>query len=246
MRHVPARLFTRFALALGSAAVLLGPGAAAAQNPPEVLRALTVSGFGQVTASPDQAVVTLAIETEAEEAAEAVAENARRTEQVIAAVRGLLGEDDRLVTTGYSLQPRYYHPPRPEPIETPRIVGYRARNQVRVELRALEDVGRVIDASITAGANRVDQLQFVLEERGPAMRSALAAAAAEARAQAQSVAEALGVALGPVLEATTAPSPRVAPRFARAEAMMDGPVTTPIEPGEVTVTTTLQVTYAIE
>lgn len=217
-----------------------------AQAAPETPRTLTVVGVGQATAAPDLAVVTLAVETEAEEAAQAVTENARRTEQVLASVRALLGEEDRLTTTGYSLYPRY-HQPRPDYTATPRIVGYTARNQVRVELRDLANIGRVIDSATAAGANRVDQLQFQLQDRAATLGSALAFAAAEARAQAVSVAGALGVTLGPVLEASTTPSPGIGPqmRFERAEAMAM-PAPTPIEPGEVTMTTTLRVTYSIE
>jgi uncharacterized protein len=247
MRLRSACFSTTAACGLGLATVLLA-GAADAQAPAEPPRTLTVQGVGQATATPDLAVVGLAVETEAAEASQAVAENARRTQQVIEALRGLMADEDRLTTTGYSLQPRYRQPPpTPERPETgPQIVGYQARNQVRVELHDLAQVGRAIDAATTAGANRVDHLQFLLAERGPALRSALATAAAEARAQAESVAAALGVTLGPVLEASTVPGP-VMPRqvMARAEAMV-APIPTPVEPGEVTVTTTLQVTYRID
>jgi uncharacterized protein len=220
-----------------------GQGPAAAPLP----RTLTVVGNGQLTAAPDLAVVALAVETEAPAADQAVADNARRTQQVIAALRPLLGGDDRLTTAGYSLQPRYHQPPRPDrQTTTPEIAGYVARNQVRVELRALDRVGRVIDVAAAAGANRVDHLQFLLERREPALRTALADAAREARAQAESVAAALGVTLGQVLEATTgAPGHLPQPRAMRAEALVTG-VPTPVEPGEVTVQATLQVTYAIE
>ena len=70
---------------------------------------------------------------------------------------------DKLTTTGYGLDPQYAPIKSGEPNQ-PRIVGYVARNQVRAETHAIEAVGKLIDAATTAGANRVDGLEFTLEQ----------------------------------------------------------------------------------
>jgi uncharacterized protein YggE len=210
---------------------------------------LTVVGEGEVMAAPDLAVLQLAVETEAPQADAAARRNAEVTERVLAAIRPLVGEDGDVGTAGYSLYPEYEPPPEPErQAEGPRIRGYRASNEVRVELRDLARVGRVIDAAIGAGANRVSSLAFALEERGPQVRSALAQAGQEARAEAEAAAAALGVRLGPVLQASTGeagpPMPVPMPQMARMA--MDASVATPVEPGDVAVRVTLHVTYGIE
>src|SRR2546425_11013755 len=72
-------------------------------------------------------------------------------------------------------------------------------------------------------------------------------AGADAHAQAESVARGLGVRLKGVVSATTAGRP--VPVQPRMEAMALGEARaapTPIEPGEATVSATLQATYAIE
>ncbi|HVS03895.1 MAG TPA: SIMPL domain-containing protein [Thermoanaerobaculia bacterium] len=208
-------------------------------------RGITVTGHGEVTSTPDLAWVTLAVETEAPDAAAAGARNAERAAAVIAAVEELLAPEDRVVTTGYSLQPRYTQPRPQQRAEAPEIAGYVARNEVRAELHDVDRVGRLIDAALAAGANRVSDLQFVLEQRGPHLARALQQAAAEARAQAEAIAGALGLRLGPVLSATVGGMPRPVPY--RQVAMMESAAApTPIEPGDVTVEVTLQVTWGVE
>ena len=67
-------------------AALLLPVAAAAQQV-EQPRTLTVSAHATVERAPDQAVLTLAVESEAENARDASRANATRMERVVAALR---------------------------------------------------------------------------------------------------------------------------------------------------------------
>ena len=128
----------------------------------------------------------------------------------------------------------------------PEITGYVATNEVRVEMRNLEVVGQIIDAAIEAGANRASSLRFLREDRSP-LHEALAKAGTEARAQAESIAAALDVRLGRVLQATTTVAPAT-PIYRALQAQMESSadVDTPIEAGELTLSATLHVTFAIE
>ncbi len=213
----------------------------------ESRRTITVSGQGEVSTTPDLAILNLAVETTAAKAADAVGENATRSGKVTAALKGMLGKDDKVTTTRYALEPRYEPGKRGEPVE-PQIIGYVARNEVQVETHKVDGVGAMIDAAIGAGANRVSSLQFTLSNRNEQLRAALAKAGAEARAQAEAVAGALGVKLKNVYAATTSPSVSVPPRRFEATAMtaMEARAPTPIEPGTVSVSATLQVVYEIE
>jgi uncharacterized protein YggE len=229
---------------LALAPPLASPALAADETPQ---RTLTVTGYGEVKASPDLASIELAVETTAENAGKATAENARRTTAVVDALKRKIGPKDKVTTTGYSLQPQYANR-RPGSDAPPEISGYIASNRVRVECRELTTVGDLIDTAIAAGANRTDVLSFTLENRAPALREAQRKAGAEARAQAESIAEALGVKLGEVLTATTGFMPFPQPMYRErmvAMAAADA-VSTPVEPGEVEVNATLSVSYRIE
>jgi uncharacterized protein YggE len=219
--------------------------AALAEEPPK-RRTIEVTGTAEVSVSPDLAIVSLAVETTANEAAKAAEQNAGRTAKVAAALKQHLGAKDSVSTTRYALEPRYQQPERGS-TTPPTITGYVAYNEVRIETRALDAVGKLIDAGIAAGANRVSQLEFTLEDRNPTLRAALNRAGSEARAQAESVASALGVQLKQVITASSQ-SPVIPRRYEgvamRASAEARAP--THVDPSEVTVSATLQVIYEIE
>ena len=226
---------------------LTSTGVATAAEP-DAQRTLSVSGVGEVSRSPDLAVISFAVETTGDTATLAGEANASRSAAVAKSLEAILGKNDRMQTTRYSLQPIY------EPRERgaaasgePKIRGYIARNQVRVEAHAIAVVGKMIDAAIAAGANRVNGLQFTLEDRKDAEAEALRKAGSRAREEAETIADALGVKIVEVLHATTVDGPSFQPRHYQGMAMAaESRTTTPIEAGDVKVTATLQVTYRIE
>jgi uncharacterized protein len=231
---------------LGAAALcsVARPAFAGEAVPP---RTISVTGQGEVTVAPDLARLTLAIETRAPKAAEAVADNARLSTKVTAALKKLLGADDKLSTAGYALEPRY-EPVKPGELGERRVIGYLARNVIQVSSHKIGGVGSLIDVAVAAGANRVSSLQFTLADRNAALRLALAKAGAEAQAQAEAVAKALGVKLKGVASAVTSAAPIVPPRYFEGGgfAAMAARAPTAVEPGEVSVSATLQVKYDID
>ena len=227
-------------VALGAAAIAQAEDQSAAGR-----RTIAVTGQGEVRAVPDRVTLSFAVETTAARATEAAAENARRSTAVATAVKGLIDADDKVTTARYLIEPRY-DTPRPGERQEPRILGYVARNEVALESRRIDKVGALIDAAIGAGADRVGALQFSASNRAELLRAAIEKAGADARAQAESAARGLGVRLKEVVTATTSPGPVLTRRLepmAAAEARL---VATPVEPGEVTVSATLQVTYSID
>jgi uncharacterized protein YggE len=235
-------------MAAGTAAIVLAVGTAQGdEKGADQRRTISVSGKGEVKAAPDRVALSFAVETTAAKAAEAAAENAKRSAAVAAAVKALLAADDTVSTTRYSIEPRY-ETPRPGEAREPRITGYVAHNEVAVESRQIDRVGALIDAATGAGANRIGGLQLTLSKHAELVRAAIEKAGADARGQAEAVAKGLGVRLKALISASTSPAP--VPVFRRFEtsamvAEARAP-STPIEPGELTVSATLQVTYEIE
>jgi uncharacterized protein len=229
---------------------LLAAAAAAQTTGGPGQRLVTVVGESEASAPPDLAVLTLAVETEAATAAQAAASNAERADGLRERLEGMSSVQLRVSTSGYSLEPVYAPQPRGDDPDMergeqpPKIRGYRAYNEVRVEIRDLAAVGRVLDAAVASGANRVVSLLFLLEQREAALREALTRAGREARAQADAVAAALDVRLGPVASAHAGGGGPI-PMPMRQMAAMEMAVSTPIEPGVVTVRATLTVSYQI-
>jgi hypothetical protein len=225
--------------------LVLPLGVLHAQDRPEPKRTVSVTGEGEVRAVPDRVLVSFAVETTAARAADAVAENAKRSTAVVQALKTQVTAEDTITTTRYALEPRY-ETPRPGESREPRITGYVARSEVLVESRQVDKAGALLDGAIGAGANRVGSLRFALSQRNEQLGAALEKAGASAHAQAESAARGLGVRLKRVLTATVQPQAVVMPRRFEAMAAEARAPSTPIEPGEATVSATLQVTYEIE
>ena len=215
------------------------------ESPAQAKRTISVTGEGEVKAVPDRVLVSFAVETTASRAAEAVTENAKRSTAVVQALKTQIAAEDTITTSRYTLEPRY-ETARPGESREPRITGYVAHSEVLVEGRQVDKAGALIDTATGAGANRVGSLRFSLSQRSEQLGAALEKAGASARAQAESAARGLGVKLKRVLSASVQPQAIVMPRRFEAMAAEARAPSTPIEPGEATVSATLQVVYEIE
>jgi uncharacterized protein YggE len=243
--HVFARVPVQLILAAACTTAAF-PVSATAQTtePPPFIQ---VSGMAQVKVRPDRAHLSFAVVTEGTTAAEAAAQNATQMEAVIRALRatGLAGL--AVESWGYDLQPRYARQTSPD--VAPRIVGYQATNNVRATVDEVTAVGRLIDAGINAGANRVTSLQFEARNTDAARAEALRQAVQTARSEAETMASALGVPLGPALEVHGGAQRPVPPPMPymdmRMSAQMEQVVNTPIEAADQTVTAQVTIKYRL-
>lgn len=225
---------------------------AVAQVPPAPpQRTLQVAGTAERMVPPDTGIVVLAVETQADTVRRAVEQNNTTTNNVMDAVRRLNIANLTLRTLGFDVQPIYEQiPPNRTPPPTPRIVAYRVINRVQARIpdadvnRLSATVGRVLDAALGAGANRVDEVRFELTNRDPIVRELLAEATRNAADTARVLATAAGVTLGPVLSISASPyiSPPPQPLLAR-EAVTAASV--PIVAGELTVRAMVNLVYEI-
>lgn len=212
-------------------------------------RNITVVGIGREQGAPDLARIDFGVESTAPTAQAAGQAAAKSATQLVDALRKQVGEEGKVQTGGYHLNPVYRQETERQPPDRPRrpeIVGYTASNEIEVETRRVDGVGALIDAAAAAGAARIGDVAFSLRDPGPARNRALKSAGADAASQAKAIAEALQVRVVRVLEATTESSSGPVFYKRTAMAMAADSMTTPIEPGDVTTEVRLRVTYAIE
>lgn len=118
---------------------------------------LTVSAQGSSTRTPDMAGFSAGVTTQGASASEALNANSTRMNQVIASLKRAGVADKDIQTSNLSVNPVYAQPKRQPDgsyVDAPReIVGYEAANTVSVRQRKLDDMGKVIDALVKAGAN---------------------------------------------------------------------------------------------
>jgi uncharacterized protein YggE len=230
---------TLVGITLGVAVALTLPSLAqdASPEPGSAERTVTVSGSATVRSQPDEATVTLGVQTRALTAEAAMRDNANRMREVIAAVRaeGVAAED--IATAWVSLYPQ--HDQNGIGIE-----GYLAENQVSVTVRSMQAVGRVIDVAVDAGANLTSGIAFGLSDESAGVEQALAEAVADAREKALALAEAAGAGLGAVVSVseTGAPFPGPVYRDYVAEA---GAAVPPIQPPTIETQVSVTVTWEL-
>jgi uncharacterized protein len=209
-------------------------------------RTITVTGTGEVNAPPDQATVRLGATAQAEEAAAAQRDVNAIMDKALAAIEKAGIARKNIRTTGLTLTPIYAPEQPKQPIE-PRVVAYRAGNTIEVTVNDLKLVGKVIDAGLGAGANRLEGVSFTLENDLEQRRHALTKAVEEARAKAETIANTLDVPLGDVREVMEG-GVSVMPRYERLAArgmMAEAAMSTPVEPGEVRVQASVTIHYNI-
>lgn len=150
-------------------------------------KTVTVSGTGEVKADPDIAYLSFGVQTRADTADQAQAENA----SIFAAVQAVLRDtykvpEKDIRTTGFSVQPEYSYAER----EEPKIVGYTATHIVQVTYRELDKIGALLDAVSKAGANRINNVRFDTDNAEKYELEAMKKAMANARKKAETLAAA--------------------------------------------------------
>lgn len=223
------------AFALCTAALVL-TGCSTSSEDPSVI---TTQGTGIVTGAPDTVTIVLGVQTQAAQAAPAMAENAELAAALIQTIKDQGVDDQDITTMNLSVQPNY------QPAGT--IDGYTVTNQVQATLRDIARSGDLIDAAAGAAGDaiRVQNLTFSIDDDSDLRAQARAKAVTQAQAQAQQIADAAGTQLGAVQSITENPDTGAAP-FPQARAMSDRAAATPIEPGIQELSVSVSVTYKID
>ena len=232
-------IFTVMALAL----VMSACAPAAGQN----VRTLSVSGSGEALLAPDIAYIYIGVHTENPAAAEAVAENTTRTEELMQALRDFGIDPKDLRTTNFSIYPMDRFDPSTGMPSGEKV--YAVDNTVYVTVRDLTKLGDLLDTAVQAGANNINSVQFDVAEKDEALKQARAEAVKDAEAQAQSLAQAAGLSLGEIQSISffdAQPYPLFDGKGGGGMAAEAAAAAVPIQPGQLTFTVSVSVTYALK
>jgi uncharacterized protein YggE len=206
-------------------------------------RTLSVNGAGTISLTPDIAYIYLGVHSENPSASEAVSSNNAQTQKVIDALKSLGIDEKDIRTTNISIWPSTQY--SPEGVQTGTI--YMVDNTVYVTIRDLTKLGDLLDSVIKAGANTVNSIQFDVADKTEALKQARDEAVNNAVAQAGELALAAGVTLGEVQTIgfyDSVPSPVYEGGKGGGGAAADMAV--PIQPGQMTLTVTVSMTYIIK
>ncbi len=222
---------------------LATPAQEVAPAAPALPRVIQVVGEGRATAAPDMARISLGVSHQAGTAGEAM----DAMSQGMSAVLATLGEQgiaqNDIQTGQLMLEPSFnYNTPDGNPVMT----GFIATQILDVTVRDLGALGDVLDTVIDGGANRVNGIYFDVSDPALVTDDARRDAVADAAERAALYAEAAGVALGDLVSISEStvyapPTPLYDGRGGAEQA-----ASVPIAPGQVSLVTSVTVTYAIE
>jgi hypothetical protein len=118
---------------------------------------ITVTGSAFKDVEPDQVVISFGLETQALTADQATALNAETMNKVVDAVKATGITEKEISTSRFNVFPNYD--------STGRIItGYTTSNIISVKTKMLDKTSQIIDASVEAGANRVENVYFTLSD----------------------------------------------------------------------------------
>jgi len=203
-----------------------------------------VSGTGKVYATPDIAELSLGVEAQAATVAEAQAIANEAMSDVIAALTAAGIADEDIQTQYFSItEVTTWDPGKEEPV----ITGYEVTNTVVVTIREVDEAGDIIDDVVAAGGDyiRINGINFTVEDPNIYYAQARVLAINYAKAKAEQMANLTGVELGEVIYITEN-------SYMPSSNYYDGRVvavpevgSTSISIGQLEVTTTVTIAYAI-
>ncbi|MFB4164004.1 SIMPL domain-containing protein [Alteribacillus sp. JSM 102045] len=156
---------------------------------------IVVRGEGRVSATPDRAHIRLgaeAVDASADEAQSKVSEQMNAVRDQLDA---FVVKEDHIQTANVGVYP--YHEPGQDGDEQ-----FRAQHILEIEYSDIDNVGELLDAAAEAGANRIEQTRFALQDETEAEQKALQKAVEKTKGKAAAIAESVGKESGEVLQIT--------------------------------------------
>jgi uncharacterized protein YggE len=242
-----ALVFARLLLALGIAAALavlllvvpLGSAQTIPVQPQTNPQGISVVGQGIVLAAPNVVRITLGVDVTNQSLANAQADAAQRMDAVVAKLKADGIADNDIRTVSYNVTPQND--------QQGNLRGYEVQNMVEVRSTNVGGLGALLDDVVGSGATRIFGISFEASDIAAIKAQARDQAMADALAKAQQLARGGNVGLGrPVTieESDTGATPVPLARLQAAPAA--AAPTTPIQPGQLQISTTVHIIYAIQ
>ena len=210
-------------------------------------RGISVAGEGRVTAKPDLVLITLGVTALRPTVAEARESAAASLTGMIDAIKaGGVAEKD-IQTQQLSIYPDYDY--SNDGGQT--LLGFRVSNTVTAKLRDVDKTGDIVDAAVAAGGDEatVQGIAFTIDDPEKLREEARGAAIADAKRRAETLAYASGVEIGEPLtisEGGVFEPPIYYDRAAGAADSSQINAATPIEPGQLDIVISVNVTWAFK
>jgi hypothetical protein len=164
-------------------------------------------------------------------------------QRVLAALKRAGVAERDIQTSNISLNPEYRYPQN----EEQQLVGYSASNNLTIRFRDIRTSGAILDALVTAGANRINGPNLVVDKPEAALDEARAQAVAKGRARAELYARSLGMRVARLVSvAEQGGGGIIQPMAAQAMVVTGSRVGTSVQSGEQKLQVTLSMIFELQ
>ncbi len=208
---------------------------------------LTLSSEAVLYKPSDEAYMQIGIVTIGATAEETLSKNSKLMQNMILKMEEAGLAKGEYETGQFSIQPTYVpYPKDPPPDWKPSINGYEVNNAISIHTNKLDLIGKLIDAASRAEANSISGISFGLRNPQKYWEEALNVAMANALNNAKIIASAANAKLLRILSITLDDLSDDSSGNNKAfmyKTMTN--ITTPIEPGQVTISAKITLVYEI-
>ena len=125
---------------------------------------ISVSGSATASSNPDTLIIVLGVESEAKTANESLSQNSNSLNSVISSLKNSGISEDDIQTSNFSIYPLYDSIKDSDGNWQQILNGYRVSNILSIQTEKIDSAGDIIDAAVSSGANRVDNVSFQLSD----------------------------------------------------------------------------------
>jgi len=206
-------------------------------------------GTGKATATPDTATAIVGVTQDSQTVADAQKKVNETTAKIIADLKKLGISEKDIKTQNYSVNPKYNYniPNRTTPD------GYTVSQEMEIKSKSIDKINKVIDLATADGANIVSGANFIFSDdlQKKLENMAREEAVRDAKQKAETLSKAAGMNLGKIINITEN-SNRAYPILMKTQMgaagsgiAQDAVPPTQINPGENSVTVTVNITYEV-
>jgi len=203
---------------------------------------INVSGEGKIKVTPDQAAITVSIETKGTKAADVKEENDIKMDAILKFIKKATIAKEDFQTLRVSLNPNYDYEKKKH--------NYIATQSLQILLKDLSKYDELMEGLVNEGINRIDNVEFKSSKMKQLQSDARKLAVKDAKTKAEDFVSVLGQKVGKaILISDNSQAYNPQPRMYAMKAMaMDG-VEAPRETlavGEIEITANVSVSFILE
>ena len=209
-------------------------------------RIILVEAQGKVRVSPDVAITTMGMTSEAVTVAEAQKKNTDVMNKLIEKLKVLGIEAKDIQTASYNVYPQYNYTDKDGQV----LKGYQVSQSVTIKIRNLDNATKVLSLAGEVGANNVSGISFIIDDREKYKEQAREIAIEKVQTKIINLSRVLGVRVVGVVSYNEYEGSGYQPEYAanmvvKSEMGGMGGAAPAIEPGNTDVTLNVNVTFEI-